>query len=121
MPRRPAFRRRCKGSEELLADADPDRAAERVDEAGLIAERRDARRVRHLKALVEQVIDPEAYPEAAHPRILAAHLGLAEIGEQAQVEGREARETQVVGDAALAVGSAAHGRSALPIGFGAKA
>src|SRR6266581_3219252 len=79
--------------QEQLPEADHDRAAERIKQAGLIIERHIAERVVDLRPGVEDVIYFDAQRASAQPGMLQCELGLlAEIGEQAKVERADGRE-----------------------------
>ena len=98
-------------SEELLAKAQPDGAADRVEQVRLVGEGHLPEGVAHLRPAVEQIVDRQRHAGTAEERDPADQVALlAEVGEQAQIDGGGRREEQI------AVIAAGHGRAAAPIG-----
>ena len=98
----------------MLAESDPDRAAERIEIAGLIAERRRSGRVAHIAAAGEQIVDADRDSRSAEEGRFTDQSGLqAEIGEDPQIDRRQRGEAQVARGGAEA--AALDFRRALPI------
>src|SRR5207237_2249757 len=83
--------------EELLTEADHERAAERIEDGRSIADRDGPGVIMNARAAVEDIADLKADRSATQPRVVRHDRKiLADVGEQCEIEGGDRREVQCV-------------------------